>query len=529
VSSAEPARVAAALAATLALLAVASGCGGGARSAGASPDPPVGPKTGWLIAASGTPPTTAGENAAAGSSAWRAADRDTRKSGIDVYVSEQDARPGQVERVYVRARRQRSVRVRLFRIGWYRGRGARLVFESGRLPVVAQPPCTHVVATGLTECNWHATLALPLPASLASGVYIVNVVGSGGRQRDAIFVLEAARPAPVVVHIPTATWQAYNEWGGDSLYPGGRRVLATGTSAGVSVSYDRPYATTTGAGQFFFREVGFVRFLERYGYPVSYVGSSGLDRERGALNGARAVIDVGHSEYWSDRERAAFTRARDAGTSLAFISSDTLAWRVVYAPASAASSEAGAAAHRIIAYKEFAGRDPMGAGRTGAFADGGASLSGVAFVGCINPRTGLSPRVSYRYYDWQPAPALSPPWLFAHTRLTAKSRVASILGYELDERVAATPTTATLVGGGSAPCGIARTRGPRPIGAPKRGQTTLYSARSGALVFATGTLGWGFGVAPLADPSSDVRRPADPRLVALTRNLLGRMLAQRGG
>jgi hypothetical protein len=306
-------------------------------------------------------------------------------------------------------------------------------------------------------------------------------------------------------------------------------VLATGTKQGVAVSYDRPYATTTGAGQFFFRDVGLVRFVERYGYAASYIGSGGLDRDPGALAGARAVIDAGHSEYWSNRERAAFTRARDAGTSLAFISSDTLAWRVVYASASAASSEAGAAAHRIIAYKEFASHDPLGAGRTGAFADGGASLTGSAFVGCIDPRAGLSPRVSYRYYDWQPARSLSPGWLFAHTGLTATSRISSILGYELDERVAATPAAATLVGGGAAPCGIARTPGPRPIEAPNRGETTLYTARSGALVFASGTLGWGFGVAPLADPSSDVRRAADPRLVALTRNLLDRMLAQRGG
>jgi hypothetical protein len=140
----------------------------------------------------------------------------------------------------------------------------------------------------------------------------------------------------------------------------------------------------------------------------------------------------------------------------------------------------------------------------------------------------MSPRVSYRYYDWQPAPGLSPPWLFARTGLTARSRVASVLGYELDERVAATPGGTTLIGGGHTPCGIAHTRGPRPIQAPNRGETTLYTARSGALVFATGTLGWGFGVAPLADPSADARRAPDPRLVALTRNLLDRMLAQRG-
>ena len=511
--------------AAVALAVTVAGCGAGGARVVRTDATRSAASSGWLVATTGAAPSIAAENRAAGSRAWRSADRDTRRSGIDVYVSEQDARPGQVERIYVRAPRLRSVRIRLFRIGWYGAAGARLFYASAPLRVVAQPACTHTAATGLTECDWHPTLSLTLPSALPSGVYIVEASGARGRARDAIFVLEAARSARIVVHIPTATWEAYNDWGGDSLYPGGRPVLATGTSQGVSVSYDRPYATTTGAGQFFFREAGLVRFVERYGYPVSYVGSEGLDRDPSALAGARAVLDDGHSEYWSERERAAFERARDAGVSLAFLSSDTLAWRVVYAPATAASSEAGAASHRIIAYKEFANVDPV-AGRTGAFADGGASLTGSAFVGCIDPRSATFPRASYRYYDWAPSPSLRPAWLFSHTGFASRSRVASILGYELDERVAATPASTTLVGGGVAPCGVARTPGPRPLGAPNVGATTLYTARSGALVFASGTLGWNFGVAPLADPSADVRRPPDPRLVALTRNLLDRMLAQ---
>src|SRR5207244_1340557 len=98
---------------------------------------------------------------------------------------------------------------------------------------------------------------------------------------------------------------------------------------------------------FFIREVAIVRFLERYGYPVSYTTIDSLDAHTAQAQGARALLDVGHSEYWSLRDAQAFTRARDRGANLIFISSDTAAWQVRFAPASEASSEAGEPAHRI--------------------------------------------------------------------------------------------------------------------------------------------------------------------------------------
>ena len=41
----------------------------------------------------------------------------------------------------------------------------------------------------------------------------------------------AARSQPLLAQLPTATYEAYNAWGGDSLYPGGGdRVRITGTT-----------------------------------------------------------------------------------------------------------------------------------------------------------------------------------------------------------------------------------------------------------------------------------------------------------
>jgi hypothetical protein len=444
------------------------------------------------------------------------------RGAIAGYVAEQTPSPGALERVYVRAPGAGRVRIEIYRMGWYGGTGGRLVGQSAQLPVVNQPPCIHRAKTGLTECDWHPTLSFTIPEALPSGVYIVKMEASSGAQGDCMFVLRPLHTPKLLVQIPTATYEAYNAWGGDSLYPGGAaRVGVTGTNQGVEVSYDRPYDSQTGAGQFFIGDVAVVRFLERYGYPVGYTTQAAVDGDPGQLRGARAVIDEGHSEYWSQGDLQAFARARDEGTSLIFLSSDTMAWRVRFEAATSASSQAGEAEHRIVAYKEHAGVDPDHA--PPMFADGGSRLVGSAYDGCITPRLSQPGPPVYRYFDWRPSPGLKPSWLFADTGINPATRIPGIVGYELDEQTLATPVGTLLVGQGTeARC---MSEG-EP--SPTRGtiaQSTLYKAPSGALVFATGTLGWEYGLSPVPQASPDAPRTPDGRVVGMTRNLLTRVLS----
>jgi hypothetical protein len=292
----------------------------------------------------------------------------------------------------------------------------------------------------------------------------------------------------------------------------------------VEVSYDRPYATQTGAGQFFIREVAMVRFLERHSYPVSYTTIESIDREPAQALQARALMDVGHSEYWSERDERAFAAARDRGTSLVFMSSDTLAWRVRFAPATGASTQAGEPDHRIVAYKQYVARDPDRAQPSGLFPLGGADLAGSAYNGCITPRVPRPGPPAYRYYPWTPAADMKPAWLFAHTGVRPSTRIPGIVGYELDQRVAATPPNTTLIGSGAGVCGAATE--PSPVRG-RVSESTLYTARSGAFVFATGTLGWEYALSPVPQASPDAPPVPDRRVVAMTRNLLARALGRR--
>jgi hypothetical protein len=354
----------------------------------------------WLVPTIGAQPAVAAANHAPGTTGWRLPGPASDVGGLAYgsvagYVSAQAVMPGQTERIYVSAPGSISLRIRIFRIGWYHGAGGREVFISHRLRVVPQPACTHVRETGLTQCDWHPSLTLRVPTSLPSGVYIAQITAERGAS-DCLFVVQSARPQPLLAQLPTSTYEAYNAWGGDSLYPGGSDMVGiTGTTQGVTVSYDRPYDSVTGAGQFFARDVAMVWFLERYGYPVSYTTSESVATHPEQLDGHRALIDFGHSEYWSQTQESAWARALSAGTSLLFFGSDTLAWRVRYEAATAASSEAGSAGQVIVGYKEHAAEDPHDP--TGIFPDRGARLAGSAYLGCITPRVPQSGPPVYRY------------------------------------------------------------------------------------------------------------------------------------
>ncbi len=525
-------------AALLATLALAGGCGGGGHGGPTDrPDASVARRRPsdyhWLVATTGPQPSVAAENRHAGTTAWRlpgpAADVGGLAHGaIAGYVASQAVSPGDRQRIYVDAYGAQRVRVQLFRIGWYGGSGGREVLISRWLFARHQPPCQHDRRTGLTECHWFPTISFTVPAALPSGVYIAKLSSSRGAQSDCLFVVRSVRPTPLLAQLPTATYEAYNAWGGDSLYPGGGLVVGiTGTTQGVAVSYDRPYDSVTGAGQFFARDVAMVRFLERYRYPVSYTDSASVDRDPGQLRGHRVLLDFGHSEYWSLREERAWLRARDAGTSLVMLGSDTLAWRVRFAPATRASSEYPAAAHVIIAYKERAALDPDRRSRTGVFPGRGAPLTGSAYLGCITPRVRRPGPPTYLYYAWSPSPSLRPRWLFADTGIRPGTRIAGIVGYELDRTTRLSPRGTRIVGAGVARCGSAADEPGEPVprAGDDRADTTLYTATSGALVFASGTLGWELGLESVPSASPDAPTAPDPRVVAMTRNVLARALA----
>lgn len=118
------------------------------------------------------------------------------------------------------------------------------------------------------------------------------------------------------------TYQAYNPYGGTSLYVGG----------GTEVSFDLPYAEGRGAGQYFRYEHEFVKWAESRGLDLVYVTNLDLERDPDLLTGRKLFLSVGHDEYWSRPMRDALEAAIARGVHAAFFSGNGVYWQIRASP-----------------------------------------------------------------------------------------------------------------------------------------------------------------------------------------------------
>jgi hypothetical protein len=124
--------------------------------------------------------------------------------------------------------------------------------------------------------------------------------------------------------VPVNTWEAYNPWGGKSLYQFGTSRHA------VEVSFDRPYDQRMFDSMVTQLELPWVRFLERNGIDVSYQTDVDTDSDPGSLLRHRLVFAIGHDDYCTQEIRDTFDRALARSTNLMF-GSDSADWRMRYA------------------------------------------------------------------------------------------------------------------------------------------------------------------------------------------------------
>ena len=132
----------------------------------------------------------------------------------------------------------------IYRLGYYQGNGARrfaTITPSVPLPQV-QPPCLTDTSVGLVDCgNWSVSASWAIPTGVISGVYLAHLVRDDNWDDNQIpFVIrDDASHSDIIYQTSDTTWQAYNAWGGYSLYDGP-------TGPAQKVSYNRPFSTRSG-------------------------------------------------------------------------------------------------------------------------------------------------------------------------------------------------------------------------------------------------------------------------------------------
>src|SRR5260370_33728393 len=136
-------------------------------------------------------------------------------------------------------------------------------------------------------------------SAAGSGVYLANLVrdDTGGTSQIIFVVRNDASHSDLLVQTSDMTWQAYNAYGGNSLY--------TGNPAGraYAVSYNRPF-TTASPNTCWHAEYSMVRFLEANAYDVSYTSGADTDSRGSLLLNHKVFMSVGHDEYWSGNQRS---------------------------------------------------------------------------------------------------------------------------------------------------------------------------------------------------------------------------------
>ena len=422
-----------------------------------------------VAAADVSPGWVGRENARKGSTAWRikagAVASDTQLAG---YADRVSIRPGEPLHLFVTTT-ARSYTVRAFRLGWYGGARARLVSTSPVLRGTVQR-ARSLDSRRMVTTRWPRSATLDT-RGWPEGTYLLRLTDSRGLGKYIpVTVRSSAVRGRLVLLNAVTTYQAYNTWGGYSLYGG------PGNSFGArahAVSFDRPY-DQNGARIITNYEQALIAEAERANLTLAYLTNLDLERNVHVLDGARGLVSLGHDEYWSTAMRQRVTTARGHGMNLAFMGANSVYWRI--------RLQRGAlGADRVVVGYKSASLDPVkrSASTTAKWRDKPASTPENSLVGML-----------YECFPARGALVVHDPgfFLFRGTGARKGTSYAGLVGTEIDRAypVAGTPRNLQVVAHSPVACGP---------GKRTYSDVTYYSTSSGAGVFAVGSMLWNKAVA----------------------------------
>ncbi len=188
-------------------------------------------------------------------------------------------------------------------------------------------------ASSQQGCGWVPLSHVYIPWNWKSGVYTVRFSAPGAPDRWTFFVVREAVPGArdrILVKLPLFTWQAYNSWGGKSLYG----YNSTGGTAATTISFRRPYDENEGLSRLPDAVLPFIRWAEAEGFSIAYCTDLDLHLKPSLESSYPLLVDVGHDGYWSKEMRDAVENRIDAGRNVAFLSGNTCWWQVRLSDAS---------------------------------------------------------------------------------------------------------------------------------------------------------------------------------------------------
>ncbi len=439
-----------------------------------------------------------------------------RSSLIEGYCSHQSIEAGETLRIFVSTKPARRFTIDIFRMGYYQGRGARLMTTIGPLAGRAQPD-PPVEERRLRQCRWEPSTELKIPADWPSGVYLgrLNAIAEAkyehAWQSYVVFVVRDRRKAGALFQVSDNTWQAYNRWPEDySMYTDPRHSWAPS----VAASFDRPYAKyaqifdhplSIGSGEFLLWEFPLCYWLEMHGYDVTYTSNSDMI-DAGQFLRAKTFLSVGHDEYWDTRQYDGALRSVKAGVNHLYLSGNSVMGVTPFQPGY------DGRANRVIS------REGVYGGMYGdlekffkyPFPMEGPKANLLMGAHSVFPFNGGG--------DW----IVTKPehWIFAGTGMKKGDAIPGLVGWEFHGDPAPIPGLEVVAEGDALSGGTD----------PSHWTSTIYPGPKKNFVFNAATIWWAQGLASPPGhilPWSHWVRPHGPdaRVQRITRNLLARGLS----
>jgi hypothetical protein len=449
------------------------------------------------------------ENMNGGTGAWNIYNQGNLSDDINLqiagYASASSVNRGGSINFHVRTTPPQAFRIEIYRLGYYNGAGGRHMRTiHGLNSNGQQPDCSMDGGTGMVSCNWAVAYTLDVPGDWTTGVYVAHLINAQNWRSQVVFVVrDDNRTGDFLYQQPMLTYAAYNDFPrgtnmSKSLYDynseGPNTVV--GSTRAVKVSLNRPDRTRL-YGSLWSWEHQLISWLEREGYDVNYATNIDVHVNPGRLRQFKGVISPAHDEYWTGDMFSAFEQARDNGTNLAFLGSNTAYWQVRLEP------DANGNPNRVVVCYKNHGADPEPNNwrKTLRFRDIGRAeqqLVGVQFV-------------SYNGNNFQQTYVVenSGHWMHDGTGLGNGATVNGIVGYEVDYRMSGYPWPNAVEDRR-----LARSNFVDLDGQNVPSESWIYRAPSGAWVFASGTMAWSHALGEPGLINNGIQQ--------MTRNLLNR-------
>ncbi|MGH9169854.1 MAG: N,N-dimethylformamidase beta subunit family domain-containing protein [Acidimicrobiales bacterium] len=465
---------------------------------------PYGVGASWVIA----------ENKLPGTTDWQI--RDTPKSGsIDGFSSVTYGAIGAKVTLYVSSTAARF-HVEAYRMGYYGGKGARLVWRSPEVAAAVQPACPVTPVTNMVSCdNWAPSLTFTVTAAFLPGEYLLKLVGSGNEQSYIVFtVWDPSSHSAYLFKGDVYTEEAWNTYGGYDLYQGLGTCAPTYPPCNRArvVSFDRPMFGN-GASDFLGNEYPLLELMEEHGLDVSYADDLTVEQHPSVLLQHKAILSLGHDECWSLTERQAADTAQAAGVNMIFFGASAVL-RHVRLQASPLGPD-----RELVDYRDSS-EDPLNGKANPLEVTGNAWFSpptdwpesgftGEMYAGYIEPGEPAAP-----FVVWDAS-----SWLLKGTGLHDGSAIPGVIQADFDHVAASWPMPSNLQVLGHSPVPLSHVQTDLgQWGTDTYSDATYYTtAKSKAGVFDSGDNNWIFSLIPCA---GSVKSCPASTMAKLTTNLL---------